>query len=200
MRASRVRQGSGGVLPLLPFRQGELDGLCGIYAIVNAVRWATAKRTHGFDEAAWRRLFAALIFRAEETVGFLAALESGMDEQPVQEIARAAAAHMLAEHGIALTLTPALVRGEEASFDLLLRRLRVTTTSKTRVATLIRIRGCLDHWTVVKRVTAHSLELFDSSGYAGVRLANCRTEEEWVLGGREYVIQPQRVLLIAAYD
>ena len=40
-----------------PMRQGDLDGLCGVYAIVNAIRWLCPN----MSEAQSENLFAALI-------------------------------------------------------------------------------------------------------------------------------------------
>jgi hypothetical protein len=48
---------------------------------------------------------------------------------------------------------------------------------------LIGLAGYLDHWTGVTRV----------------RLANCRTSDDWELGtAREYLIKPKGVLLLSA--
>ncbi len=41
---------------LVPFQQGNLDGLCGIYALINAIRLATEADTRDFPDAAWQEL------------------------------------------------------------------------------------------------------------------------------------------------
>jgi hypothetical protein len=58
---------------------------------------------------------------------------------------------------------------------------------------------CVRHWTVLRRVGKHSLELFDSSGMERVKLASCRLKYEWAHNGsREYILRRRRVLLISA--
>ena len=52
-----------------PYRQGQLDGLCGLYAIINAIRLATHDRTDEFGHEVWRDLLLALISEAENVVG-----------------------------------------------------------------------------------------------------------------------------------
>ena len=37
---------------LVPFQQGDLDGLCGIYALINAIRLATEENTRDFPDTA----------------------------------------------------------------------------------------------------------------------------------------------------
>jgi hypothetical protein len=45
---------------IAPYRQGQLDGLCGLYAIINAIRLATHDRTDEFGHGVWRELLLAL--------------------------------------------------------------------------------------------------------------------------------------------
>ena len=42
---------------LKPYRQGQLDGLCGIYATINAIRLALGERGDQFSKEDWRELF-----------------------------------------------------------------------------------------------------------------------------------------------
>jgi hypothetical protein len=54
---------------IAPYRQDQLDGLCGLYAIINAIRLATHDRTGEFGHGVWRELLLALISEAESVVG-----------------------------------------------------------------------------------------------------------------------------------
>ncbi len=159
---------------LVPFQQGDLDSLCGIYALINAIRLATEADTRGFPEAAWQELFCALLLEADEVVGAVDAVGLGIDPQPLFRVAQAAVRHMAAEHGIGLTVTHAIRRSEPRTIDAILRRL-AELTRQPRSAVLIRLTGYLDHWTVLKRVTSQSLVFFDSSGHARASLTSCHT-------------------------
>jgi hypothetical protein len=88
---------------------------------------------------------------------------------------------MADEHGVRLTVTHALRRGEPRTFDAILRRL-TELTEQPRSAVLICLTGYLDHWTVLKSVTGQSLTFFDSSGCARVSLTNCRSPAERCAG------------------
>jgi hypothetical protein len=183
---------------LAPYQQGQLDGLCGVYALVNAVRLATVAHTSEFDDVAWQDLFCALMSAVEETVGTVTAFGCGINEQRLRKIAEAGITHMLAERGIALRIRGAIRRGEAWNFDCIVRRLS-ELAGEAGCAVLIGLAGYLNHWTVLRGVTQHCLPLFDSSGYARVRLANCRKSKDWELGGaREYLIKPKGVLLLTA--
>ncbi len=54
---------------LLPYQQGELDGLCGIYAVINAVRLALKDRADEFTPEDWQAFFHALMLATESVVG-----------------------------------------------------------------------------------------------------------------------------------
>ena len=54
---------------IAPYRQGQLDGLCGLYAIINGIRLATHDRTDEFGHGVRRELLLALISAAENVAG-----------------------------------------------------------------------------------------------------------------------------------
>src|SRR3954453_22510393 len=105
---------------------------------------------------------------------------------------------MAAEHGLRLTVTHALRRGEPRTSDAILRGL-TELTQQPRSAVLICFTGYLDHWTVLKAVTGQSLTFFDSSSCARVSLANCRPTAKQACGARRsHVIEPKGIFLMRA--
>jgi hypothetical protein len=68
-------------------------------------------------------------------------------------------------------------------------------TKQRASAVVMELSGDVRHWTVLRRVGKHSLELFDSSGMERVKLASCR-----LIGSREYILRRRRVLLISGDD
>src|SRR3954463_6869021 len=63
---------------LQPYRQGRLDGLCGVYALINALRLLCPR----LDEEACERAFCALIrARARQTASPLAVIHSGLSRR-----------------------------------------------------------------------------------------------------------------------
>jgi hypothetical protein len=181
-----------------PIARASLDGLCGLYAIINAIRLATHHRTGEFSHAVWRELLLALISEAESVVGTATAVVHGIGTKPLYELAKAAERHLASEHGVAVTVSRS--RGPKHSFDGLIAHL-AELTKQPGSAVVLELSGDVRHWTVLRRVGKHSLELFDSSGMERVRLASCRLQHEWAHNGsREYVMRRRRVLLIVGDD
>src|SRR5215204_5268114 len=183
---------------LVPFQQGDLDGLCGIYSVINAIRLATEDETRDLPDAALQELFFTLLLEADAVVGTVEAVGLGIDPKPLFRVAQAAVRHMADEHGLRLGVTHAIRRGEPRTFDAILRRL-TELADQPRSAVLICLTGHLDHWTVLKRVTGQSLTFFDSSGYARISLANCRSSAARSRGARRaHIIEPTGIFLVRA--
>jgi hypothetical protein len=103
---------------------------------------------------------------------------------------------LASEHGVAVTVSRE--RGPKHSFDGLIAHLAELTKQRAS-AVVTELSGDVRHWTVLRRVGKHSLELFDSSGMERVKLASCRLKHEWAHNGsREYILRRRRVLLISA--
>jgi len=105
---------------------------------------------------------------------------------------------MADEHGLRLTVSHAIRRGEPRTFDAILRRL-TELVQQPCSAVLICLTGHLDHWTVLKRVTGQSLTFFDISGYSRVSLRNCRSTAKQACGARRsHIIEPKGILSVRA--
>jgi hypothetical protein len=84
-----------------PFRQGDLDALCGAYAVVNAVRLAALPRRR-LGRAACLELFAALVDELAEAGRLRAFVTGGMNTGTLARLLRRAKRWLDAEHGLAL--------------------------------------------------------------------------------------------------
>ena len=190
MRPSlRPSQFRGPLLHLRPFRQGDLDGLCGIYAIVNAIRWALGTSSD-LDDEDWQALFASLLRAAEKQSGTASAVTSGINTRPLRSLMRKAADYMADQHGLELKLSRPLKGKRKASLKRVIAELR-RQADRPQTAVLIGLGGHLVHWSVVASVNAHFISLFDSSGHRRIRLDNCRAPHEQPLPTpTEHVIHP----------
>jgi hypothetical protein len=178
-----------------PYRQGELDGLCGIYAIINAIRLVIGRSSHLTPEE-WQKLYAVLIRAVDETVGAATAAVGGIEPKPLFELLKVAVRHMADEHDLKIKVRHVLKRGDRPPFEklagLLKRRLERSDT-----AILISLNGHLDHWTVLRRVNHTTLTLFDSSGFARIALANCRTSYQRSTTKLEHIVRPRALFQIS---
>src|SRR3954453_17625924 len=86
---------------LRPYRQGRLDGLCGIYALINALRLLCPR----LDEDACERVFCALIeTRARQTASPLAVISHGLSRRELVQLIGPWRRFVAKELGIRLTV------------------------------------------------------------------------------------------------
>jgi hypothetical protein len=180
-----------------PYQQGQLDGLCGLYATINAIRLALGERGDQFSKQDWQELFGALLVGVDETVGAAAVVSSGIATRPLARLLRLAVRHMADEHEIDLAISHPFSLQERASVREVVGRL-ADLSREPHTAVLLSFAGHLSHWSVLKKVGRRSLKLFDSSGHARVRIATCRMSyERHLIGTRENVIHPSALFRIA---
>jgi hypothetical protein len=85
-------------------------------------------------------LFCTLLLEADAVVGTVEAVGLGIDPQPLFRVAQAAVRHMADEHGLRLTVTHAIRRGEPRTLEAILQRLS-ELTQQPRSAVLICLTG-----------------------------------------------------------
>ncbi|MBB3930025.1 hypothetical protein GGR25_001064 [Kaistia hirudinis] len=155
-------------------RQGDLDALCGVYAVINAVRRAIGTRAP-LDEGELKLLFSKLMRAANKEIGALRATTYGMDAAPLWKLTGAARTHIAKRHGLELTAErPFHGQKRVPSNDVLLWLDQALP--QTNSAVLVGLEGEFDHWTVAHRFTTAYLAFFDSAGFSRVRIERCRRE------------------------
>ena len=154
---------------LHPLGQGSLDGLCGLYAAINAVRLALYP-----DRRLTRPELAQLFGSGLETLRQARALHTvildGMPYPLWRKVSAAVLEQASTITGYRLELVLVPLRRDDETFALL-RQLRWNL--KRGHPVLLLVEGRLHHWTVVYRVSRARITLFDSSNHAwlSVRLA-----------------------------
>lgn len=158
-----------GVHMIQPSTQGDHDGLCGLYCIINAVRLVSAPHrqlTH--DEV--RALFGVGVrFLARQ--GCLSkSVRACISERVWPSLAKriVTAAQPLMERSIILQ-EPILPI--DAPFNETLRHIEAMIDSGK--APCVFLRGKYRHYSVISGYTPISLRLFDSFGYCWVRRISC---------------------------
>jgi hypothetical protein len=124
---------------IAPYRQGQLDGLCGLYAVINALRLATHDRTGEFGDDLWKDLLLTLLCEAEGMVGTATAVVHGIGARPLYALARLGARHMAVEHNVAVTISRGL-NVDRHSFCVNVARL-AELTERPRTAVIIELSG-----------------------------------------------------------
>lgn len=170
-----------------PLKQGNLDGLCGVYAIINAIRLALGEAERLFRRPDWEELFYSLLCSLDDDQRTLGAVASGIGTKPFAKLIRAAVDHMRDEHEIAVTIARLFPPGSKPKSREAIRAIKHATANGTPVIACF--SGKLNHWSVVNKVGASNMSLFDSSTHRRIRLANVRMAYEPSKSPPQYILQ-----------
>lgn len=158
-----------------PLRQGALDSLCGIYAIVNAFRLLSPE----LDIAASHHLFRFLL-APKHNCGPkpLEILRSGMTTRDNRKLIKLAKKFMKAEFGIGFKITK-ISRKQRHSLNTPDHLLHLIACALLQdIVPIIGLEGRRSHWTIIQSITASEIRLFDSNKITVLKRANCSIEEE----------------------
>ena len=145
---------------LKPLQQGELDGLCGLYAIINAIRLALypdCKLTRPESAA----LFAAGITELRKARSLPSTILTGIHDPSWRRAGDAIVFEATRRFGESFVIDRFRLTRSIPDRELL-RLIRLIIRAGNPV--LLRVQGTVDHWTVVCRFSKSRLMLFDSSG------------------------------------
>lgn len=181
------RRAAARVLPgIEPFVQGELDGLCGIYAVINAYRLLFGDQ---FGPEHAMRLFKKMAKSAPlavfEGLGYHELLDL------ISLANRAVPAKMRLEVRTQLFRKPA--NGPALKTNIFVNRLREEVNEQNQVA-ILGLEKAHNHWTLVHRLTPSTIKLTDSDNLGGhLRLANIGITEKTRKNMR--IVASQTILL-----
>lgn len=139
-----------------PFQQGHLDGLCGAYSCVNAVRYLDENFTQKDGLGLMKHL------SNQHSDIMLNALHSGMTFKPLWKIAKATAEYA------GLKVSQPYARREFSSSAAFACDLQERLEEGKTIA-IIGLSWPLYHWTLARKITRKSIMLFDSSGASAKR-------------------------------
>lgn len=155
----------------MPDQQGNLDSLCGIYAVINAMNLVYPMRRQ--DRV---QLFKHLITTLRKDKYVEIALLSGTYKRHMSLMLAAAAGHMFRQQKAPVTVQPFFRSGKGISMEMYFHKLQEFLEQKNRVV-VISLMGRLNHWSCVREMTKTSLLLEDSYGYRFVRKSTCFIDE-----------------------
>jgi len=155
-----------------PLGQGDYDGLCGLYAILNAIRLAAAP-TQILSHKLTQQLFVSGVRYLSEKACLERAVCWAIERQRWLGLMR----HMRREAWRTARLRVHHVHMFEDGHEIEAKQVLAAIEHHIaeRKALLTFIRGAYRHYTVVAGTTPSSLILFDSYGYRWLRKASCVT-------------------------
>lgn len=172
-----------------PYRQGDLDGLCGLYSTINAIRVLCPELDHG--NHVW--LFSRLLHELPKLGARLEVVATdGIGRGQLAKLIRRAAADVADEFDIGLRVTrvPKTLRrtADLKTFWAWLGR----HLSPTSVA-VVGLDGRMSHWTVAVKVTGQQVRIFDSGDMGAIRRRSCTVGR----AASRFSISPVTVFVIA---
>ncbi|MBJ6718825.1 hypothetical protein I2750_00820 [Bacillus sp. PR5] len=146
---------------LRPYLQGNLDSLCGIYALINGIRWAMRNQLVSAKGEHWEDLFRKLTDHAIKNRGHLELVSEGLSLYGMIALTHVARDHLREYHDVELLFRRpfALSRPREASQTLHTIEAHL---ARPNTAVLAAVYGTLNHWCVIKHLDEQRAYLFDS--------------------------------------
>lgn len=162
--------------------QGELDGLCGIYSMINGLNWAlhSLRRSHGkatrptgqLREKEREDLFGSALRLLPHHRRGLSPVLDGMTGTDLARSLKKCVEWVQAKRGLQLGVIRPFYRRPRITT----RRLGLALSkhlSKPGTAAIIGVEPPWQHWTVVVGVTPKRFTLLDSSGESFLPLRKC---------------------------
>jgi hypothetical protein len=150
---------------LIPYRQGKLDGLCGLYATINALRLASSP-AHPMPLRHANALADIGFAYLEKRKKLQRAVSQGMGCSLRIKLAR----HLITH---ANTFSPHTYQMREPNIAPDTYAQIIETEIMAQRPVCITLNGALDHFTVICGVSQTQYHLFDSDGLARVYKSSC---------------------------
>lgn len=148
--------------------QGSLDGLCGVYSIINSVSIMLPKPL-SYEERV--ELFCRLVSLLDDGRAIGEIIHEGIGFRKLGELIDVSSRILTQSRGIQIKRSVASNR-TQVGLDDFWEKLGGHVEGRQRVA-LIGLVGKYDHWTVVQSVSGKQLVLADSDGLAKLNKAHC---------------------------
>ncbi len=155
---------------LEPFQQGELDYLCGLYSVINAIRLLVAGSGSPLGQSQAERLYAAGIRHLSANSRLRACATSGMGGPEWRNLTDHLCRRVEPMVGIKVRSKRPFARRRPAP-EAIYSAIESSLASERPV--LLLLGGTYDHYTVVSGMSAARLLLFDSFGFHWVTRSHC---------------------------
>lgn len=186
---------------LAPYRQGHLDGLCGLYSIVNAVRFALRSVDRRYCTSHLRRqlsrneaelLFTALLHSLVSSRRHARLIVDGIDSIQLAELLGIAGKWLQTQKDLELSCSRPLLRRARVGTKTLLGSVEQHLLRPGTAAIVGTNAPYWSHWTVATKVTESRLYLLDSEGDTSVAVRRGERRRRYHAG----LIEPARLYLL----
>ena len=147
----------------MPDQQGQLDSLCGVYVIINAVNLVYPMRRQ--DRVI---LFKQLLTTLKRDEYLSIAIMSGTYKRHMNLMLSTAKKLIYRQHKVTVKVEPLFRVNKGVDARQFYQKLEAFLKHENR-AVIVNLSGVLNHWSCVRETTKTSLLLEDSYGYRYVR-------------------------------
>jgi hypothetical protein len=155
-------------LPITPFQQGDLDGLCGVYAVLNAARILCPE----IDDDYCDELFAVVLEKLAKSLKKpMRAVVNGTSRPHIALMVKAAAAEIERDLEIKLKATGLKTPKKKVALPQLWEALQEEIGSGAVV--ILALSGRRDHWTVAYHMSDRTIRLADSNSLKVILRSHC---------------------------
>ena len=168
---------------LKPFQQGHLDAYCGVYSVINAVHHLCGPLAT--DEA--DRLISKVMKFLEDSRPAVCRLIKGTRFREILKVFD----HVVIKHYPIHRLKP-YSRNKDVTLDMLWCDLGNFLNANNGIV-ILGISGLHGHWTLVRKITANSLLLFDSDGLHRLSKRCCSVRKG---SGCLHILRPTKILYL----
>ncbi|MEZ5691975.1 MAG: hypothetical protein R3D71_09990 [Rickettsiales bacterium] len=153
--------------PPSPERQGSLDGLCGIYSVINAINY-TARLSQKQRDG----LFKQLIRAVKKGYDVDKCILYGTDKKLLLFMFQAAQNYLGKKYKIKVKINPLFNPRAKPDKQRYLTTLSDFLSGDNRIL-IVGLSGMHEHWTCITAITPKTIRLLDSDGLYYLRTANC---------------------------
>ncbi len=154
---------------LEPLCQGDLDGLCGVYSVVNAVRTLCPEASDTCCEQLFRQLMKRL---SKDGRTPAAVVCNGLGTRRLRSLVECASKFATTRLDVQLHARKLRKPKRRNMSTSKLWRILSEELSAGRVA-ILRLGGRENHWTLAVRITERQIRLLDSSGRQVLQRSRC---------------------------
>lgn len=156
-----------------PYEQGELDGLCGVYAAVNALALLVA-RGKPLAKSYCTELFHQGIGIVAKDIALQEVITTGIEPELWIKVVQGLAAQVASDVELGIAAVQPFADRPQVRFAELRQRIEAALDRDALV--LVLLKGVHDHYTVVSSHSDTRFILYDSAGLYWLTKAKCGSE------------------------
>ena len=182
-----------------PFQQGDLDALCGVYALINALRLGNQTLTHP-KRIDWEALFAAILQDIAKKSILANAAIWGLSAAQLRGRVRIAHRWLKAEYGLTIELSQPWHHHKRMSIARECSKLAQIISQPGHVAVIGFTTLYHSHWSVIHRINQRSIILCDSGRMGRLTIARlCFNSDEKLKKGKIAVVSSEDLLVLKIF-